>query len=87
MKTQVTENTPRVIAVAVVFFGGLAALGWAQGLHDRLAGGTLAALAVFAVAFVAGTYALDREVRAWTHRMLRFRSGTAKSPGGKRAAF
>ena len=57
------ENTPRVIAAAVAFFGGAAALGWAAGIHQRLAADELAALAFFAVTFAVLTYAVDRKVR------------------------
>lgn len=57
------ENTPRVIAAALVFFGGAAALCFAAGVHERLAADELAALAFFAVIFGILTYAVDRKVR------------------------
>src|SRR5687768_17855542 len=36
MSRPVNENTPRVVALAVAFFGGLAALGLASGVFARL---------------------------------------------------
>ena len=87
MRSKLREDTPRVLAVGAIFFGALAALGWAEGIHAKLAGETLAALALFVLAFAAATYALDREVRACINRALRFRTRSAKSPGAKRAAI
>ena len=86
MKTIIRQDTPRVVAVAVVFFGALAALGWAEGVYARLETEAAVALAIFALGFSAATYALDREVRAWVNGALRFRIGTGKSPAAKRAA-
>jgi hypothetical protein len=86
MGSKLSEDTPRAIALAVTFFGALAVLGWADGVYARLGDETLVALAVLALTFAAGTYVLDREVRAWANRMLRLRSRRAKSPGAKRAA-
>ncbi len=86
MRSNPREDTPRVLAVAAIFFGALAALGWAEGIYARLDSETLAALALFAIAFAAATYALDRQVRACINRALRFRTRSAKSPGAKRAA-
>jgi hypothetical protein len=58
------ENTPRVVAVAIGFFGGLALLGFALGAFDRFDRGELAALALFAIAYTGLTAALDPGVRA-----------------------
>jgi len=58
------ENTTRVIALAVAFFGAAAALGWAAGVFDRLADEEVAALAAFAGFYALITYALDARVRA-----------------------
>ena len=58
------ENTPRVIAIAIAFFGALAAIAWADGVFARLANEELAALAVFAAGFAALTYLADPQVRA-----------------------
>jgi hypothetical protein len=80
------EHTGRVIALALAFFGTLAILGIASGVFERLPRETLLALFAFAVFFSAGTYVLDREVRAFVNRALRFRRAAAKSPGGKPAA-
>jgi hypothetical protein len=86
------ENTGRVVAVALGFFGTLAAIGYLEGIFARLSGGTLAALALFALAFAAATYGLDRGVREWVNRKLgkrpatRVRKAPAKSPGGSPAA-
>ena len=57
------ENTPRVIAAALAFFGGAAVLGWAAGIDQRFSAEELAALAFFAVTFGVLTYAVDRKVR------------------------
>ncbi|HUP30111.1 MAG TPA: hypothetical protein VM122_08060 [Usitatibacter sp.] len=86
MKPTVRQDTPRVVAVAVIFFGALAGLGWVDGVYSRLETEAAMALALFALAFAAGTYTLDHEVRAWVNGSLRLRTGTAKSPGAKRAA-
>ena len=87
MRSTLREDTPRVLTVAAIFFGALAALGWAEGIYAKLDSETLAALALFALAFAASAYALDREVRACINRALRFRTRSAKSPGAKRAAI
>ena len=91
-RTRPAENTGRVIALAAGFFGTLAAIGYLEGVFGRLGGETLAALALFALAFAAATYGLDREVRAWVNARLRapaaprVRKAPAKSPGGNPAA-
>ena len=86
------EVTARVVALAVGFFGTLAAVAYLEGIFGRLSAETLAALGVFTLAFLAATYGLDREVRAWIHQRLgvrtatRLRKAPAKSPGGSPAA-
>jgi hypothetical protein len=81
------ENTARVLAVAVAFFGGLAALGYAEGVFDRLGTETVLSLAVFAIAFSALTYALDPGVRAFVNRLLAPRVSTRKRASGRPAAI
>lgn len=91
-RIQPAENTGLVVALAVGFFGTLAAIGYLEGVFGRLAGETLAALGLFAIAFVAATYGLDRGVRAWVHERLGVRAARgvrkapAKSRGGSPAA-
>jgi hypothetical protein len=83
------ENTPRVIAFALVFFGAAAALAGARGVFALLSGEELAALAIFAVGFALLTYLQDRGVRALVDRAfgaLRLRSTVARSPAARRAA-
>lgn len=75
------ENTPRVIAIAIAFFGALATLGWADGVFAKLASEELAALAIFAAGFALLTYAADPQVRAAVNRAiagLRGRSGRTR---------
>jgi hypothetical protein len=86
MRNHLREDTPRAIAVAATFFGALAALGWADGVFARLGDELLAMLAAFALLFAAGTYALDREVRAWVNATLKLRTTAVKSPAAKSAA-
>jgi hypothetical protein len=76
------ENTPRVIAVAVAFFGGLAFLGYALGTFDRFDRIELAGLALFALGFAALTAALDPGVRALLRRPP---APARKAPGGRPA--
>jgi uncharacterized membrane protein (DUF4010 family) len=72
------ENTPRVIAVALVFFGGLALLGYSVGAFDRFDRAEVAALALFAVFFAGLTAALDPGVRAFLRGTFS-RRGPAKA--------
>ena len=65
-----SENTARVLAVAVAFFGGLAALGYAGGVFTRLGTETVISLAIFALAFGVLTYRLDPAVRAFVNRLV-----------------
>lgn len=91
-RTRPAENTGRVLVLAAGFFGTLTAIAWWEGVFGKLGGETLAALVLFAIAFAAATYALDRGVREWANRRLakrpaaRLRRAPAKSPGGSPAA-
>jgi hypothetical protein len=58
------ENTPRVIAVALVLAAAGAALAVAEGLYAKFSAEELAVFAIFAVAFAALTYGVDARVRA-----------------------
>ena len=86
------ENTGRVLILAAGFFGTLTAIAWLEGVFGKLGAETLAALALFAIAFGAATYGLDRGVRDWINGRLgkrpaaRLRRAPAKSPGGSPAA-
>ena len=80
------ENTGRVLAVAIAFFGGLAALGYAGGVFDRLGTDTVISLAVFAGAFAALTYKLDAGVRAYVNRLVAPRAAARKRATGRTAA-
>lgn len=89
---QPAENTGRVVALAAGFFGTLAAIGYLEGVFGRLPGETLASLALFAAAFAAATYGLDRGVRDWVNQLFArrdakpVRKAPAKSPGASAAA-
>jgi hypothetical protein len=80
------ENTARVLAVAVAFFGGLAALGYAGGVFARLGTETVISLAVFAFAFSALTYRLDPAVRAFVNRLLAPRAAAPRKRDAGRPA-
>ena len=84
------QDTGRVIAVAVAFFGALAILGLLDGVFARLGTDEITALAAFAVGFAGATYVLDESVRGWVRTLLRrparVTKAAAKSPGGTRAA-
>jgi hypothetical protein len=87
MERAARGNTARAIALAALFFGGLAGLGWVEGVFERLGPGIVTALAAFAAAFAVAAYLLDPEVRAFVDgARRRLRSAPAKSPGRKRAA-
>lgn len=82
----------REVLVALVFFGGLALLGWQRGVFAQL-GDELLVLAAFAAAFAALTWTLDDALRAAARRAWRqltargeATKAPAKSPGAKRAA-
>ena len=89
-KRQPHENTPRVIATALVFFGAAAGLGWWSGVFSLFSDEELAALMLFALAFSLLTYLEDRGVRAAVNRAfaaLRLRpAAPARSPAGRRVA-
>jgi hypothetical protein len=70
MNRPVNENTPRVVAVALAFFGGLAALGLASGVFTRLGPELTFMLGAFATAFAILTYHLDAGVRGWVKRLV-----------------
>ena len=59
------EETGRVLAAAIVSWA--AVIGWAaiEGVLAKLAPSTLAALAVFALAYAAATYGLDQPIRRY----------------------
>jgi hypothetical protein len=80
MKNFDYESTGRVVAVAVAFFGGLALLGYASGVFDRLGGELTLMLAGFALAFAALTWHLDPGVRAFVKRLAAPRASLRK-PG------
>ena len=86
--SQPQENTGRVIALALAFFGGLALLGWAQGVFGRLSPATLAALGAFALGFAALTWRVDGALRESIRRAARaaLRKSPATSPGASPAA-
>lgn len=81
-----SENTPRVLALAVAFFGGLAALGYAGGVFTRLGTETVVSLAVFALAFCVLTYRLDPGVRAFVNRLVAPRAAAPRKRGAGRPA-
>jgi hypothetical protein len=82
-RPRVVADAPRVLAVAIGFFGALAATAWHEDVFARLDPETCWAVAAFAVAFVAATWGLDEELRG---SLRRFRKGRATSPGAKRPA-
>lgn len=57
------ENTVRVLAVAIVFFGAFALLGWNAGVIARLDQDELSVLAGFVAGFAVLTYLVDGQVR------------------------
>lgn len=81
-----SENTARVLAVAVAFFGGLAALGHASGVFARLGTETVVSLAVFALAYCVLTYRLDPGVRAFVNRLVAPRESAPRKRGAGRPA-
>lgn len=84
MKRSPIENTPRVIALAVAFFGGLAALAHFNGVFERLGAELVVALALFAAAFGLLTGWLDPGVRALVRRAFGWRATLAR-PGAPSA--
>lgn len=92
------EDTPRVLAVAVAFFGVLALRLHLEGAFERLPASSLAAMAAFAAACIALTLWRDRGLRAWLGGRFEWRaprlrgtrarpsSAPATSPGATPAA-
>jgi len=81
-----SPDTPRVILLALAFFGSLALMAWSEGVFDRLDPGVRWALAAFAVAYAALAWVLDGELRAWLRAAVGLRKAPARSPGAKRVA-
>jgi hypothetical protein len=67
----IPENIARIVAVALAGWAGGVVWAAAEGVLARLEPAVALALAVFATAFAAGTYALDAGVRAFLHRAPR----------------
>jgi hypothetical protein len=80
------ENTPRVIASAVAFFGALTALGIVDGTFERLGTEFVLVLAAFATGFALLTYAVDSDVRRTVNRLFASRAAARKGSGGRAAA-
>lgn len=83
MRLRLQDNAARAIALAAVFFGGLAALAFVNGVFDRLGAELTATLAAFALGFALLTWHLDPAVRAFVRRL--FARGSVK-PARDRAA-
>jgi hypothetical protein len=62
------------MVLALAFFGGLALLGWVEGVFARQSPATLAALALFAVGFAALTWRVDGALRSAIRRSFPRRS-------------
>jgi hypothetical protein len=80
------EYTPRVIALAIAFFGGFALLGVADGVFARFDRGEIAALIIFAVGFAILTWRLDPGVKAFFDNLLARRTAPRKASRGRAAA-
>jgi len=87
MARRTQENTGRVLGLAVAFFGGLATLGLASGVHERLGAELTATLAILALAFALLTWHLDPGVRAFARRLLAPRGTLAKHRGDRAATI
>ena len=85
MDNRLQENTARVVALALAFFGGLAALAFAEGIFERLGAELTATLAIFAIAFAWLTWHVDPGVRAFVRRLLAPRVTVARSAGDRAA--
>ena len=83
---RIHQDTGRVVALALGFFGLLALLAWSEGVFDRLDAGEVLALAVFAAVMAGVTWAVDADVRAYVRRLPALRKSAATSPAAKRAA-
>lgn len=66
-----SENTGRVVALALCFFGLFALLGFAEGVFERLSTEVVVALAVFAAGYALAAGLLDPGLRAWIAARLR----------------
>ena len=75
------ENTGRVLALAIAFFGGFALLGYSAGVFERLGAELTATLCLFGVAFAVLTYQLDSGVRAFVKRLVGPRAAVRKAGG------
>jgi hypothetical protein len=80
------EDTPLVVVVALLFFGGLAGVAFAGGLFDRLGGELTLLLGAFAAAFAVLTYHLDPGVRSFVKRLVAPRAPVSKD-GGRTAVI
>lgn len=81
------ENTGRVVALALAFFGAFALLGYAEGVFERLSREAVAALGLFAAGYAMAAWALDPRLRAWiAARVRRPTRAPAKSPARSPAA-
>ncbi len=81
------ENTARVVALALAFFGAFALLGYASGVFGRLSREVVVALGLFAAAYAMAACALDPRLRAWiAGRVRRPTRAPAKSPARSPAA-
>ena len=87
MSSRPKQDTARVIALAVAFFGGLAALGLANGVFARIGTEETLMLAAFGLAFAMLTWHLDADVRAYVKRLLRPRATLTKPQGDRPAAI
>ena len=67
----ISENTACILFVTLVGWAGSVAWAGADGVSARLDPAVALALAGFATAYAAGTYALDAGVRAFLHRASR----------------
>ena len=83
MDDRPNENTARVLAVAIAFFGGLVAIAFLNGVFARLGAELTATLAIFAVAFAGLTWHLDPGVRAFAKRLFTARGTVAKGTAKK----
>ena len=87
MSSRPKQYTARVIALAVAFFGLLAALGVANGVFVRLGSDETLMLLAFGIAFAVLTWQLDADVRAYVKQLLRPRATVAKPRGDRPAAI